>query len=217
MFLKSRMQIFPENFLFPVMQLVILLIFHFNKPLIQQQIKILFIIIIQTSLKDKRQLKELFLFATWETNFNFNSRFYKQVDVVAMGSPLTPVLANISMGFYKSKWLNIDNLNKSKLYLRHLDGILAVFDKEPHLLNFSDFLNKRRPNIKFTIETQDSHSVAFLDVFISGINNQNLKLQIYQESASVSLLLRFISFISFPQKISLIKRFIGRSFKICNK
>ena len=111
-----------------------------------------------------------------------------------MGSPLTPVLANIS----KSKWLNIDNLNKSKLYLRYLDGILAVFDKEPHLLNFSDFLNKRRPNIKFTIETQDSHSVAFLDVFISGINNQNLKLQIYQESASVSLLLRFISFISFP-------------------
>ena len=115
-----------------------------------------------------------------------------------MGSPLTPVLANISMGFYKSKWLNIDNLNKSKLYLRYVDGILAVFDKEPHLLNFSDFLNKKRSNIKFTIETQDSHSVAFLDVFISGIKNQNLKLQIYQESASLSLLLRFISFISFP-------------------
>ena len=35
-FLKLRMQIFPENFLFPVMQLVFLLIFHFRKPLIQQ-------------------------------------------------------------------------------------------------------------------------------------------------------------------------------------
>ena len=33
---------------------------------------------------------------------------------VAMGSPLDPVLANIFMGFYKSKWLNQYNLNKTR-------------------------------------------------------------------------------------------------------
>ena len=44
----------------------------------------------------------------------FNSKFYNQIDEVAMGSPLAPVLANIFMGFHKSKWLNEYNLNKPK-------------------------------------------------------------------------------------------------------
>ena len=38
--------------------------------------------------------KELFLFATSQTHFVFNSKFYNQTDGVAMGSPLAPVLAN---------------------------------------------------------------------------------------------------------------------------
>ena len=46
-----------------------------------------------------------------------------------MGSPLAPVLANIFMGFYESKWLNEYNLNKPKFYLRYVDDILAAFDK----------------------------------------------------------------------------------------
>ena len=59
----------------------------------------------------KKDLKKLFLFATSQTHFIFNSKFYNQIDGVAMGSPLAPVLANIFMGFYKSKWLNEYNLN----------------------------------------------------------------------------------------------------------
>ena len=69
-----------------------------------------------------------------------------------MASPLGPVLANIVMGFYKSNWLNEYNLNKPKFYLRYVDDILAAFDKEQDSLNFSNFLDRRDPNIKFTIE-----------------------------------------------------------------
>ena len=47
-----------------------------------------------------------------KTHFIFNSKFYNQIDGVAMGSPLAPVLANIFMGFHESKWLNEYNLNK---------------------------------------------------------------------------------------------------------
>ena len=48
----------------------------------------------------KKELKKLFLLATSKTHFIFNSKFYNQIDGVAMGSPLTPVLASIFMGFY---------------------------------------------------------------------------------------------------------------------
>ena len=111
-----------------------------------------------------------------------------------MGSPLAPVLANIFMGFHESKWLNEYNLNKPKFYLRYVDDILAAFDNEQDLLNFLDFLNKRHPSIKFTIEKQINHSIAFLDVFISGINNQNPTIQAYHKSTYTGLLLNFKGF-----------------------
>ena len=63
----------------------------------------------------RKELKKLFLFATSQTHFMFNSKFYNQIDRVAMGSPLAPALANIFMGFHESKWLNENNLNKPKL------------------------------------------------------------------------------------------------------
>ena len=113
-----------------------------------------------------------------------------------MGSPLAPALANIFMGFYESKWLNEYNLNKPKFYLRYVDDILAAFDKEQNSLI--------------------NHSITFLDVFISGMDNQNLTLQTYHKSTCTGLLLNFKSFTSFSYKITLIKYLIDRSFKICN-
>ena len=63
-------------------------------------------------------------------------------------------------------WLNKYNLNKPIFYLRYVDGILAVFDNEQDSLNFLSFLNNGHPNINFTIEKQNNHFNAFLDVFI---------------------------------------------------
>ena len=131
-----------------------------------------------------------------------------------MDSPLAPVLANIFMGFHESKWLNEYNFNKPKFYLRYVDDILAAFDNEQDSLNFLNFLNNRHPNIKFTIEKQINYSIAFLDVFISGNNNQNLTLQTYHKLTYTGLLLNFKT--SFSYKISLIKCLIDGLFKICN-
>ena len=89
-------------------------------------------------------------------------------------------------------------------------------NNEQDSFNFLIFLNNRRPSIKFIIEKQNNHSVAFLDVFISGINNQNLTLQTYQKATYSGLLLNFKSFTSFSYKTSLIKCLIDWSFKICN-
>ena len=91
------------------------------------------------------------------------------------------------MGFYESNWLNEHNVNKPKFYLRHVDDILAAFDNEEDSLKVSIFLNNRHSNIKFEIEKQINHSISFLDVLISGINNQNLTLQIYHKSTYTGL------------------------------
>ena len=90
-------------------------------------------------------------------------------------------------------WLNEYNLNKPKLYVRNVDDILAVFEKEQDSLNFLKFVNNKHPNIKFASEKQVNHSIAFLDIFISGINNQNLTLLTYHKLTYTGLLLNFRS------------------------
>ena len=111
-----------------------------------------------------------------------------------MGSPLAPVHANIFMGFHKFKWLNEYNLSKPKFYLIYVYDILAAFGNKQDSLNFSNFLNNRHPNIKFTIKKEINHSIAFLDVFLPDINNQNLALQTYHKSTYAGLLFNFNSF-----------------------
>ena len=66
------------------------------------------------------------------------------------------------------------------------------------------------------IEKQFNYSIGFLDVFISGIDNQYPRLQTYDKSTYTGLPLNFKNLTSFSFKISLIKCLIDRSFKIFN-
>ena len=80
-----------------------------------------------------------FLFATSQPHFLFNSKFYNEIDGVAMSSPLAPVSAKVLISFFKSNWLNEYNLEKPKFYLRYVDDIVAAFDKEQNSLNLLGF------------------------------------------------------------------------------
>ena len=98
----------------------------------------------------------------------------------------------------------LTNLN---FILRYFDDILAAFDKKQDSLNFFNFLNNKHANINFMTEKEVNHSITFLDVCISGINNQNLTLQTYHKSSyTIGLLLNFKSFTSLSYKISLVGR-----------
>ena len=60
-------------------------------------------------------------FATSHTHFLSNSCCYDQVDGVAMGSPLAPVLPNFFMGHYEKLWLNNYTGPKVLYYCRYVD------------------------------------------------------------------------------------------------
>ena len=49
----------------------------------------------------KPELRSLLTVATAQTHFLFNGSFYDQIDGVAMGSPLAPVLAILFMGHHE--------------------------------------------------------------------------------------------------------------------
>ena len=49
----------------------------------------------------KSDLIQLLSIATAQTHFLFNGKVYDQIDSVAMGSPLAPVLANLFLGHHE--------------------------------------------------------------------------------------------------------------------
>ena len=95
------MQIFPKDFLFDVTSL-------FTNISLQETIDIAINLIFNHNPNlsiTRKELKKPFLFATSQTHFIFDSKFYNQIDGLAVGSPLAPVLANIFIDFRESKWL----------------------------------------------------------------------------------------------------------------
>lgn len=100
-------------------------------------------------IKIKRSdLKRLFLFATSETHFLLNGSFYDQVDGVAMGSPLAPILANLFLGHHEGKWLSEYNGEPPIFYKRYVDDIIALFNNELEADNFLTYINIKASQYK---------------------------------------------------------------------
>ena len=163
----------------------------------------------------KKDLTKLFNYATSQTHFLFKGKFYNQIDGVAMGSPLAPVLANLFMGTKEDEW--IDNYNNIKpiFYRRYVDDILAVFNNEEEAKKFFNYLNQQHENIKFTMEINSDNKIAFLDTLICNIDT-DLTTKVYHKPTYTGLLLNFNSFAPFSYKNNLIKCLIDRTFKINN-
>ena len=54
----------------------------------------------------RKDLHDLRKQATAESSFIFDNKFYKQIDGVAMGSPLGPTMANAFLCHYDKIWLH---------------------------------------------------------------------------------------------------------------
>ena len=83
---------------------------------------------------------------------NFNSYIYKQIDGVAMGSPLCLILVNIFVEYFES--MLYSEFQKSINYIRYFDDIFVSYNDD---YNIHDLFNKifnLHPNFKFFIEKE---------------------------------------------------------------
>eukprot|EP00253_Pinus_taeda_P003009 PITA_03009 len=113
---------------------------------------------------DTTWLVELCLTSTF---FSFKREFYEQTCGVAMGSPLSPVVANIFMEDFESKALASSHL-LPKLWKRFVDDTGVVWSHGHVELDlFFHHLNNQSSTIKFTMEKEVNGCLPFLDVLIS--------------------------------------------------
>ena len=78
---------------------------------------------------------------------------FRQIDSVAMGSSLGPILANIFVGYYENSLLSLDN-SKPLAYYRYVDDVFAIFPSKNNVNNFFTLLNKMHKCIVFTVKEE---------------------------------------------------------------
>lgn len=129
--------------------------------------------------------------ATDQNYFEYNSNFYKQKDGLAMGSPLSGLLANIFINDLEtSKIINKNNpFYKNIIYwYRYIDDIICLFNgNEVEKEEFFNFLNTLSNKIKFTMENQNKQ-INFLDLTITNEENKHT-FSIYHKQTQTDLII----------------------------
>ena len=163
---------------------------------------------------NKTQFKSLLDLATKNSFFLFNNVLYKQIDGVAMGSPLGPTLANIFLCHHEKLWLaECPSDFKPKYYKRYVDDTFLLFDNISKIQPFSDYMNSKHSNIKFTYEIESNNSISFLDILINNTNNKFVT-SIYRKPTFTGLGMNYLS--SIPQlfKVNSIRTLIYRAYHL---
>ena len=133
----------------------------------------------------KNELYKLFEFATLKSNFSFTDVMCDQIDGVAMGSPLAPILANLFMGHNEWQWIDNYTLSKPLFYKRYVDDIFCLFENQNQAELLFNYLNERHPNINFTMETEVEKKHPFLDILLN--NEKVLTTSVYRKPTYTGL------------------------------
>ena len=158
-----------------------------------------------------RQMLEISVF---NTVFAFNDKFYKQIDGLGMGLPLSPTLANIFLCFHESNWLDRCPLQfKPVFYKRYMDDTCLLFRHQDHIEKFLRYLNMQHNNIEFTSERETNGHLPFLDCNITRYNNRFIK-SVYRKETFTGLGLNYFSHCPNIFKINSIKTLLVRAWKI---
>ena len=160
----------------------------------------------------EKLLRKLLHKATTEVEFSCNGELYRQVDGVAMGSPLGPVLANIFVGFCENQ---LDRDEFPLLYCRFVDDTFSIFSSRKKSEEFFLKLNRLNPALRFTVECEEDGRLPFMDVQIRRTDGI-FERSIYRKPTFTCIYTRWDSFSPTSQKIGLMRSLTSRAHRLCS-
>ena len=169
--------------------------------------------IVKTKLK-REEMKKLLQICTKEMHFSFNDVIYRQVDGVAMGSPLGPVLANVFM--VELEKILVPQLESSvALWYRYVDDTFT-FIKKGKVEEVLEILNSFHDSIKFTYEKEKDGIISFLDVKVIMKADRTFDTDIHRKQTDTNIYMNWDAFAPRVWKIGTLKGLIRRAFVICS-
>ena len=154
-------------------------------------------------------------FCLKSTYFQFKGRYYKQTEGAAMGSPISPIVANLFMEDLEVQAI-MTSPSPPVLWKRFVDDTFTIIQKE-HKNSFPEHLNTINPSIKFTSEeTRPDGSMPFLDILITPMDDGSLQTSVYRKPTRNDSYLQWDSHHTIPSKYSVVVTLYHRAKTICS-
>ena len=146
-------------------------------------------------------------------HFFFNEQLYLQKDVIAMGTSLGPVIADIFM-----VELERNILPKLSQYMASLKRYVAdtiLYVKVDCIENVLNTLNSFHANISFTYEQECDGMISLLDILIMS-KNYSIETTVYRKQTHNDIYLHWEYFTPEVWKHALLKPLLVRAHTICS-
>ena len=137
------------------------------------------------------QVVDLLNLCLTTTYFVYAGCFYAQREGAAMGSPVSPVVANLFMEHFEQKAL-ATFLHPIKFWGRYVDDVLSILKtaQEDGLFTHLNNVDKR---IQWTKEQSVNRSIAMLDERITAKEDGHLNFSVYRKSTHTDQYLQYDS------------------------
>ena len=154
-------------------------------------------------------------FCLKNTYFSFQGQFYEQVEGAAMGSPVSPIVANLYMEYLEQKALSTAP-NPPKFWGRYVDDTFVIH-KEANKQSFLQHINSVDPAIRFTVEdNKEDGSIPFLDTIVKPEADGSLSITVYRKPTHTDQYLQWDSHHHLSAKFSVIQTLSHRASTVCS-
>ena len=154
-------------------------------------------------------------FCLTNTYFSFQDRLYEQMEGTAMGSPSSPIVANLFMEDFDIRALATAPCTPT-LWKRFVDDTFTII-KKSHKEAFLEHLNSINNHIQSTSEEPcEDGSIPFLDMLITPDEEGRLKTTVFRKPTHTNQYLHWDSHHGIPSKYSMIGTLFHRAKTICS-
>ena len=161
------------------------------------------------------QITSLLEYCLRSTYFVFQGEYYEQLEGAAMGSPLSPIIANIYMEEFETRALSTSP-NPPTLWKRFVDDTFVVI-QTAHKEEFFHHINSIEESIQVTPEDiQADGSLPFLDVLVTPQPDGTLTMSVYRKPTHTNQYLQWDSHHSISAKYSVISTLYHRANEVCS-
>ncbi|CAK1591283.1 unnamed protein product [Parnassius mnemosyne] len=144
----------------------------------------------------------------------WKEQFYKQVHGFAMGSPVSPIVADIFMEDFEEKALLTAPVTPS-FYKRYVDDTFTILPSDK-VTAFLEHLNSINSKIQFTMELEANNSLAFLDVLVIRNPDNIIGHTVYRKKTHTNRYLNGESYHHPSQLATVGKSLLQRTRGICD-
>ena len=146
--------------------------------------------------------------------FLFQDQFYEQTKGAAMGSPVSPIIANLYVKSFEHRALT-SAVNPPKLWKIYVDVAFVILQQSQK--EFLQNINSVDPSISFTTEeTRHDGSMPYLDTLVTPQKDGTLTTSVYRKPTHSDLYLQWDSHHNLACKCSVINTHTHRAKAECS-